>query len=72
MFAKTAMITASHAYLVTRSKNVKNGMFSVATPYFSEGETANGFPSVAAIFQSDQFSSNHTERPMGHDVSQGK
>lgn len=44
MFAKTAMITASHAYLVTRSKNVKNGMFSVATPYFSKGETANGFP----------------------------
>lgn len=64
------MITASHAYLVTRRR--KKCMFSVATPYFSEGETANGFPSVAAIFQSDQFSSNHTERPMGHDVSQGK
>lgn len=33
---KLQMITASHAYLVTRSKNIKNGMFSVATPYFSK------------------------------------
>lgn len=30
------MITASHAYLVTRSKNIKDGMFSVATPFFSK------------------------------------
>lgn len=29
------------------------------------------FPSMAAIFQSDQFSNSHTVMPMGHDVSQG-
>lgn len=36
------MITASHAYLVTRSKNIKNGMFSVATPYFSKKGQCKG------------------------------
>lgn len=35
--AKHAAITASHVYLVTRSKNIKNGMFSVAAPYFARG-----------------------------------
>ncbi len=35
--AKHVTITASHAYLVTSSKNIKNGMFSVAAPYFARG-----------------------------------
>lgn len=52
---QTAMITASHAYLVTRSKNIKNGMFSVATPYFStKGTAQNDCPSMAANVQSER------------------
>lgn len=48
------MITASHAYLVTRSKNIKNGMFSVATPYFStKAQRKNDCPSMAANVQSE-------------------
>lgn len=58
------MITASHAYLVTRSKNIKNGMFSVATPYFSKKAQCKRLSLDGCHLPISKVRGYHAKRPM--------
>lgn len=66
-WARTAMTTASHAYLVTRSKTIKNGMFSVATPYFSKKAQCKKQLSLDGCRRPiSKVRGYHVKRPMSH------
>lgn len=71
-WAQTAMITASHAYLVTRSKNIKNGMFSVATPYFSKKAQCKWLSLDGCHLPISKVRGYHAKRPMSRGIKKEK